>query len=119
MTIRKNIAVVPSLLGWTADADREAHRRPAGDHRPARRIPGAAIPRQLSGGEQQRIGLARALAADPAILLMDEPFAAVDAINRERLQAELLEIHAGCTKPSCLSPTTSRKPSAWPTRSWS
>ena len=49
-------------------------------------------PRQLSGGEQQRVGVARALAADPPIVLMDEPFGAIDAINRVRLQDELLRI---------------------------
>lgn len=91
MNIHKNISVVPNLLGWD---------KPRIDERvdylmnliglPKEYL--TRYPRQLSGGEQQRVGLARALAADPEILLMDEPFAAVDAINRERLQNELLEI---------------------------
>lgn len=92
MTIRKNISVVPRLLGWSREKIDERSKY-------LLELVGlpqsylARYPRQLSGGEQQRVGLARALAADPAILLMDEPFAAVDAINRDHLQGELLEIH--------------------------
>jgi len=92
MTIEKNISVVPRLLKW----ERERIARRSRELMSLVGMPESYLkryPRQLSGGEQQRIGLARALAADPAILLMDEPFAAVDAINRERLQCELLEIH--------------------------
>jgi osmoprotectant transport system ATP-binding protein len=55
-------------------------------------------PAQLSGGQQQRIGLARALAADPKILLMDEPFGAIDSITRTKLQDELLALHQGMGK---------------------
>ena len=92
MEIGKNISVVPRLLGW----DRERIKQRSAYLLELMGMPQSYLkryPRQLSGGEQQRIGLARALAADPAILLMDEPFAAVDAINRERLQGELLAIH--------------------------
>ena len=92
MTIEENITVVPRMLGWdkqrckerarelmsmmALDANKFLHR----------------YPREMSGGQQQRIGVIRALAADPPVLLMDEPFGAVDPINREVIQNEFLEM---------------------------
>jgi osmoprotectant transport system ATP-binding protein len=97
-TVRTNVGTVPRLLGWdkrrirarvdelleTVGLDPAVH----GDRYPA----------QLSGGQRQRAGVARALAADPGVLLMDEPFSAVDPIVRERLQAEFLRLQASVRK---------------------
>jgi osmoprotectant transport system ATP-binding protein len=92
MSVASNVAVVPSLLGWPAERIRtrvEEMLELVGV--PAAQF-GARFPAALSGGQQQRVGLARALAADPDILLMDEPFGALDAIERARLQSEMMAL---------------------------
>ncbi|MBO0889908.1 MAG: ATP-binding cassette domain-containing protein [Acidothermales bacterium] len=93
MTVAANIGLVPGMLRWdkkriSARVDEllELVSLDAGQYR-------NRYPRELSGGQQQRVGVARALAADPPVLLMDEPFGAVDPITRQRLQDELLRIH--------------------------
>ncbi|MGV9347303.1 ABC transporter ATP-binding protein [Streptomyces spiralis] len=90
-TIVDNIATVPRLLGWSRSKSRaramELMERVGLDSALAKRYP-----YQLSGGQQQRVGVARALAADPPVLLMDEPFSAVDPVVRKGLQDELLRI---------------------------
>jgi osmoprotectant transport system ATP-binding protein len=93
MTIGRNIGVVPELLGWTREriAARVDELLALVRLDPQRYR--GRFPRELSGGEQQRVGVARALAAEPHLLLMDEPFGAVDAIVRTALQDETLRIH--------------------------
>ena len=92
-TVAQNLATVPQMLGW--DRDRIAAR---GDELlDLIGLDGALAdryPAQLSGGQQQRVGVGRALAANPGVMLMDEPFGAVDPINRERLQNEFLRLQA-------------------------
>jgi len=97
-TIAENIATVPRLVGWDRRriADRVTELLELVGLDPAVFAP--RYPSQLSGGQRQRIGVARALAADPLVLLMDEPFSAIDPIARDRLQAEFLRLQAEVRK---------------------
>ncbi len=92
MTVAKNIALVPKMLGWGDDRikKRTDELLDLVSLDPSRYRD--RYPRELSGGQQQRVGVARGLAADPPVILMDEPFGAVDPITRQRLQDELLSI---------------------------
>jgi osmoprotectant transport system ATP-binding protein len=92
-TIAENVGAVPRLLGWQKE---RTHARTAELLELVGLDPelGERYPAQLSGGQQQRVGVARALAADPPVMLMDEPFGAIDPINRERLQNEFLRLQA-------------------------
>jgi osmoprotectant transport system ATP-binding protein len=93
MTVEDNVGTVPRLLGWDKERTRSRGREllelvglEPDEH-------GRRYPSQLSGGQRQRVGLARAMAADPPLMLMDEPFGAIDPITRERLQNDFLRLH--------------------------
>ncbi|MBT8212388.1 MAG: ATP-binding cassette domain-containing protein, partial [Acidimicrobiia bacterium] len=90
-TIGENIGTVPGLLGWDKDRTRDRVAELI-DLVGLEQEMWSRYPAELSGGQQQRVGVARALAADPPVLLMDEPFGAVDPIVRSRLQDELLDL---------------------------
>jgi osmoprotectant transport system ATP-binding protein len=97
-TVARNIAVVPRLLGWPAARIRQRVEELLQLLELAPAEFAGKYPHQLSGGQAQRVGVARALAGDPEILLMDEPFGALDPITRESLQNELLRIQAQVRK---------------------
>jgi osmoprotectant transport system ATP-binding protein len=97
LTIGENIAVVPKLRGWS----KERIRARVEELLDLVSLPPDMrnrYPSQLSGGQRQRVGVARALAADPPVMLMDEPFGAIDPINRERLQNQFLRLQAELRK---------------------
>ena len=97
-TIEDNICAVPDLLGW----DRKKSRTRAGELLEMVALDPATFlkryPKELSGGQQQRVGVVRALAADPPVMLMDEPFGAIDPINREVIQDEFLRMQSDIKK---------------------
>ena len=97
LSIAHNITMVPRLLGW----DKRRMQERCEELLELVGLPGdlaGRFPSQLSGGQRQRVGVARALAADPPLMLMDEPFGAIDPINRERLQSEFLRLQSEIRK---------------------
>lgn len=112
-TIAENIATVPNLLGWDkkkiaarVDELLELVSMEPDTYRDR-------YPKELSGGQAQRVGVARALAADPDVLLMDEPFGAIDPITRDRLQNEFLRLQQDVKRRLSLSLTILMRQSKW------
>lgn len=101
LTIAENVAVVPKMLGWEKQRIGQRVDELLDLVGMDPKMYRDRHPRQLSGGQQQRVGVARALAADPPVMLMDEPFGAIDPITRERLQDEFLAVQEQVAKTIC------------------
>lgn len=97
-TIEKNIAIVPQLNGWSPDKIKPRVNELLELVGLDPKIYANRYPKELSGGQQQRVGIARALASDPEIILMDEPFSALDPLTREQLQGELISLQKKLNK---------------------
>ena len=98
MTIEENIAIVPKMLGWQPDRYKARAKELLDMVALDPSVFLKRYPKELSGGQQQRVGVARALAADPPVMLMDEPFGAIDPINREVIQDEFLKMQQDLKK---------------------
>ena len=94
MTVAQNIMVIPEMVGWTKEKQQQETDRLLTSVGLDPELYRRRMPSELSGGEQQRIGILRALAANPEVILMDEPFSALDPISRNELQELVLALHA-------------------------
>lgn len=93
MTVEENIDVIPDMIGWKKSKRRQAIKTLLEEVQLDPATYASRLPKELSGGEQQRVGILRAIAAEPDVILMDEPFSALDPISRTQLQSLIIELH--------------------------